>query len=37
MNKIALTEKNNPATTDIDLMDSYQIAKTINNEDKKLP
>lgn len=36
MNKIALTEKNNPATTDIDLMDSYQIAKTINNEDKKV-
>lgn len=33
---IALTERSNPATKDIDLMDSYEIAKTINNEDKKV-
>lgn len=36
MTKIALTEKRNPATVNIDLMDSYEIAKTLNNEDKKV-
>lgn len=36
MNKFALTEKRNPETVNIDLMDSWQIAKTLNNEDKKV-
>jgi len=36
MNKLALTEKRNPKTENIDLMDSYQIAKTLNDEDKKV-
>ena len=36
MTSIALTERRNPATKDIDLMDSYTIAQTINNEDKKV-
>lgn len=36
MTNIALTERRNPLTTDIDLMDSYQIAQAINNEDKKV-
>lgn len=36
MADISLTEKNNPATTDIDLMDSFHIAQTMNNEDKKV-
>ena len=36
MNKLALTEKRNPETVNIDLMDSWQIAKTLNNEDKKV-
>ena len=36
MNKIALTEKRNPSTINIDLMDSHEIAKTLNNEDKKV-
>ena len=36
MTNIALTERRNPATIDIDLMDSYQIAQAINNEDKKI-
>ena len=36
MNKLALTERRNPQTIDIDLMDSYHIAKTLNNEDKKV-
>ena len=36
MSAIALTEKSNPTTQNIDLMDSYEIAKTINNEDKKV-
>ncbi len=36
MANVALTEKRNPATADIDLMDSYQIAQAINNEDKKV-
>lgn len=36
MNKIALTEKRNPDTVNIDLMDSCEIAKVLNNEDKKV-
>ncbi len=36
MANVALTEKRNPDTADIDLMDSYQIAQAINNEDKKV-
>ena len=36
MLNLALTERRNDATKDIDLMDSLQIAKTINNEDKKV-
>lgn len=36
MSQIALTEKQNPATIDIDMMDSFTIAKTINEEDKKV-
>lgn len=36
MSKTALTEQRNPATKDIDLMSSLDIAKTINNEDKKV-
>ena len=36
MANVALTEKRNPATADIDLVDSYQIAQAINNEDKKV-
>lgn len=36
MSKIALTEKRNSETINIDLMDSYDIAKTLNNEDKKV-
>ena len=36
MDNIALTERRNEATKDIDLMDSLQIAQTINNEDKKI-
>lgn len=36
MAAIALTERRNPNTTDIDLMDGCEIAKTINNEDKKV-
>lgn len=31
-----LTEKSNPATADIDLLDGKQIAKLINDEDKKV-
>lgn len=31
-----LTEQNNPATEEIDLMDAYGIVKAINNEDKKV-
>lgn len=31
-----MTEQQNPATLSIDLMDSYDIVKTINNEDKKI-
>ncbi len=36
MDKVALTERANPDTTGIDLMSSYEIAKAINNEDKKV-
>lgn len=36
MSSVALTERTNPDTINIDLMDSYEIAKTINNEDKKV-
>ena len=36
MDKIALTERRNPETVNIDLMDSFQIAQTLNNEDKKV-
>lgn len=36
MTNIALTERRNPATVNIDLMNSYQIAQAINNEDKKV-
>ena len=36
MDKLALTERRNPNTINIDLMDSYEIAKAINNEDKKV-
>lgn len=31
-----LTERSNPQTENIDLMDAYEIVKTINNEDKKV-
>ena len=33
---IALTEKRNKATENIDLMNSFEIAQAINNEDKKV-
>lgn len=36
MSQVALTERRNPDTVNIDLMDSLQIAQTINNEDKKV-
>ena len=36
MVNLALTETSNPATKEIDLMDSTQIAQTLNNEDKKV-
>lgn len=36
MNSIALTEKRNPETADIDLMGGAEIAKTLNREDKKV-
>lgn len=36
MTKIALTEKRNPATVNIDLMDSFAIARAINAEDQKV-
>ncbi len=36
MTNIALTEKRNPATKNIDLMSSIEIARAINNEDKKV-
>lgn len=36
MNKLILTEKNNPLTADIDLKDSFEIARLINAEDQKV-
>lgn len=36
MNKLSITESHNPNTINIDLMDSIEIARTINNEDKKI-
>ena len=30
MNKVALTERRNPATVNIDLMNGQEIAKTLN-------
>lgn len=36
MNTVALTEKRNPETVNIDLMDGTEIAKALNNEDKKI-
>lgn len=36
MANLALTETSNQETADIDLMDSLQIAQTLNNEDKKI-
>ena len=36
MPTLALTEKRNPNTTDIDLMDAETIVRAINNEDKKV-
>lgn len=36
MKATPLTEKSNPDTKDIDLMSGYEIAKTINQEDKKV-
>ncbi len=33
---VILTEQSNPQTENIDLMSSYEIAKAINNEDKKV-
>lgn len=36
MNKLSLTETKNPATENIDLMDSLSIAQTINKEDQKV-
>ncbi len=37
MTKPALTENGNPATANIDLADSCEIARLINEEDKKVP
>jgi N-acetylmuramic acid 6-phosphate etherase len=36
MSNLSLTEKINPDTRNIDLMDALDIAKSINNEDKKV-
>ncbi len=36
MSALALTERRNPDTVNIDLMDSEEIARAINNEDKKV-
>jgi len=36
MQKISITESQNPATIDIDLADSSEIVRMINNEDKKV-
>lgn len=37
MSGLTLTEKRNSNTTNIDLMDALEIAKAINEEDKKIP
>ena len=36
MDSLALTEKRNPETVNIDLMDGAEIARTLNREDKKV-
>ena len=36
MQNVILTEKRNPNTTNIDIMDANQIAKVLNDEDKKV-
>ncbi len=36
MNKLSITESRNPNTINIDLMDSLEIVRTINSEDKKI-
>lgn len=36
MPRTPLTEKSNPATKDIDLMNGYEIAQAINKEDRKV-
>ena len=36
MKNVILTEKRNPNTTNIDMMDANQIAKVLNEEDKKV-
>lgn len=36
MDSLALTEKRNPETINIDLMDGAEIARTLNSEDKKV-
>lgn len=36
MEKTSLTERNNPNTVNIDLMNGEEIARAINNEDKKV-
>lgn len=36
MKNVILTEKRNPDTTNIDIMDAGEIARTLNNEDKKV-
>lgn len=36
MKNVILTEKRNPNTTNIDIMDANQIAKVLNDEDKKV-
>lgn len=36
MKKIIITEQSNPSSENIDLMNGFEIAKIINNEDKKV-
>lgn len=36
MDNLILTERSNPDTVNIDLMNQYEIARAINNEDKKV-
>ena len=36
MKNVILTEKRNPNTTNIDIMDANQIARVLNEEDKKV-